>query len=222
MLVRAGASDWRYSRKSSPSSAPSKPRARWRLSRTRSSPVRSMSEAVETWVMAGSDTGFPKHRAAKARRRGVLLPPRNGQGWQRAAGAGSAPPGSHLAMLADLPCGEVRSSWQLVESVAEPLEAHRNADALFGSLENDEGRGLAGAQLLDQIVVHDHFGDAAVGQATHEPGPADVGLVDLQPEPGRQQHAQRRQHGGERETKTRGAPRLCLADDPHQLKPRPA
>src|SRR6266567_4399863 len=124
MLVRAGASDWRYSRKSSPSSAPSKPRARWRLSRTRSSPVRSMSEAVETWVMAGSDTGFPKHRAAKARRRGVLLPARNGEGRQRAlraAGVGSAPPGSHLAMLADLPCGRQEAHGSLSNPSPNPL-----------------------------------------------------------------------------------------------------
>ena len=39
-----------------------------------------------------------------------------------------------------------------------------------------------------------HLGDAAVRQAAHEAGAADVGLVDLQPEAGRQQHAERRQH----------------------------
>ena len=67
-----------------------------------------------------------------------------------------------------------------------------------GRLEDNEGCGLAGAQLLEQIVVHHHLRDAAVGQAADEPGAADIHLVDLEPEPGRQQHAHR-------------------GDDPHQL-----
>ena len=53
---------------------------------------------------------------------------------------------------------------------------------------------MAGTQLLDQIIVHHHFGDAAVRQAADEAGPADVGLIDLQSEPGREQHADRRNH----------------------------
>ena len=53
---------------------------------------------------------------------------------------------------------------------------------------------LAGAQFLDQLVVHDHLGDAAIGQAAHEAGAADVGIVDLEAEAGRQQHAERRHH----------------------------
>ena len=48
--------------------------------------------------------------------------------------------------------------------------------------------------LIDQIVVHDDFGDAAVGQAAHEAGAADVVVVDLQAEPRRQQDAERRDH----------------------------
>src|SRR3954471_13580888 len=67
---------------------------------------------------------------------------------------------------------------QLVEAVAEAFEAHGEADALLGRLEDDEGRGLAGAQLLEQIVVHHHLGHAAVGQAAHEPGAAHIDLVD--------------------------------------------
>jgi hypothetical protein len=53
---------------------------------------------------------------------------------------------------------------------------------------------VAGAQLLHQVVVHHHLGDAAVRQAAHEAGAADVGLVDLQAQAGRQQHAERREH----------------------------
>ena len=54
--------------------------------------------------------------------------------------------------------------------------------------------GLAGAHLVDQVVVHDHFGDAAVRQAAHEAGAADVAAVDLEAEPRRQQHAERSDH----------------------------
>ena len=38
------------------------------------------------------------------------------------------------------------------------------------------------------------FGDAAVGQAANEAGAADIGLVDLEPEARRQQHAERCNH----------------------------
>ena len=38
------------------------------------------------------------------------------------------------------------------------------------------------------------LGDAAVGQAAHEAGAADLGVVDLEPEAGGQQHAERRDH----------------------------
>ena len=49
----------------------------------------------------------------------------------------------------------------------------------------------------DQRVVEHHFGDAAVRQAPHEARAADIGGVDLQAEPGRQQHAERRQDAQE-------------------------
>src|SRR6202022_3266932 len=74
---------------------------------------------------------------------------------------------------------------QLVEILTEALETYGKADALLGRLENDESRGLPAAQLLEQIVIHHHFGNAAVGQAAHESGAADVDLVDLEPEAGR-------------------------------------
>src|SRR5271156_3643145 len=83
------------------------------------------------------------------------------------------------------------ASWQLVETLAETLQAHGEADALLGRLEDDESRGLTGAHLLDQLVIHDDLGDAAVGQAAHEAGAADVVVVDLQAEPRGQQHAKR-------------------------------
>src|SRR5580693_6788068 len=82
-------------------------------------------------------------------------------------------------------------SGQLVEAFAKALQAHREADALLGRLEDDEGRGLAGAHLLDQLVFHDHFGDAAIGQAAHEAGAADIVVVDLQAQPRWQQDAER-------------------------------
>lgn len=75
-----------------------------------------------------------------------------------------------------------------------PLRLYREADALLRGLEDDEGSGLAGAQLLEQIIVHHHFRDATVGQAADEPGPADIHLVDLEAKPGRQQHPHRGDH----------------------------
>src|SRR5665647_804037 len=69
---------------------------------------------------------------------------------------------------------------QLIVALAETGEAHRKADAFLRRLEDDEGRVLAGAKFLDELVVHDHFGDATVGQAAHETGAADIGGVDLE------------------------------------------
>ena len=63
---------------------------------------------------------------------------------------------------------------QLVEAFAETLQRHREANALFRRLEDDEGRGLGGAELAEQLVVHDDLGDAAIGQAADEAGAADV------------------------------------------------
>src|SRR5579864_5664120 len=96
----------------------------------------------------------------------------------------------YASLIADPPY----ASRQFVVAVAKTLQAHGKADAFFGRLENDEGRGLAVAQLVDQVVVHDHFGDAAVGQAAHETSAADVLIVDLQPQPRGNQHAERRDH----------------------------
>src|ERR1019366_6758042 len=110
-------------------------------------------------------------------------------------GSGAARPGEIEEFMPDALRGRAAKDLrQLVVAVAEPLEAHRKSDALFGGLKDDEGRGRAGPQLLDQGLVHDHFGDAAARKAAHEAGPPDIDLVDLQPEPGRQQHAHRGDH----------------------------
>src|SRR3954452_19408378 len=93
---------------------------------------------------------------------------------------------------------------QLVEALAKPLQAHRNADAFFGRLEDDEGRLLAAAQLLEQVFVHLHLGDAPVRQAAHETRAADVSRVDLQAEAGREEHAEGRQHPHESALLIRG------------------
>src|ERR1043165_8712136 len=54
---------------------------------------------------------------------------------------------------------------QLVVPLAEPVQAEREADAFFRGLEDDEGRGLGGAELTQELFVHHDFGDAAIGQA---------------------------------------------------------
>src|SRR5260370_41687927 len=83
------------------------------------------------------------------------------------------PESNHVRLLARPP------SRQLVISLAEPVQTERKANSLFGGLENDESRGLGGAELAEQLVVHHHFGDAAVGQASDKPGAADIDSVEL-------------------------------------------
>ena len=107
-------------------------------------------------------------------------------------------------------------SGQLVVALAEPLQAHRDTDAFFRRLEDDEGRGLAAAQLPHQIVGHLDLGDAAVRQAAHEAGLADIGLVDLEPEAGGDQHAERREHAHQAALLVGG-----LQDDDGQADIRP-
>ena len=59
-------------------------------------------------------------------------------------------------MLSNKPAaGHHARLWQFIVALAEALQANREADAFFGRLEDDEGRGLAGAQLLEQIVIHE-------------------------------------------------------------------
>src|SRR5437588_12162323 len=84
-----------------------------------------------------------------------------------------------IGMIAAIWEGLWPPSRQLVEPVAEPVQAEREADALFGGLEDDEGRGLGAAELAEQLVVHHHLGDAAIGQASHKTGAADVLIVEF-------------------------------------------
>ena len=48
--------------------------------------------------------------------------------------------------------------------------------------------------MAEQLVVHHDFGDAAIGQAAHEAGAADVLIVELQAQARGQQYAERRHH----------------------------
>src|SRR5262249_46112674 len=51
---------------------------------------------------------------------------------------------------------------------------------------------------------HDHLGHASVGQAAHEAGAAHVLLIDLEPEPRGQKHADRRDDAHEARLRIRG------------------
>src|ERR1700722_7972232 len=76
------------------------------------------------------------------------------------------------------------ASRQLVIPLAKPVQAQRKPDALFGGFEDDEGRGLGGPELTQELVVHHDFGNAAIGQAADKAGAADVDIVELQAEAG--------------------------------------
>src|SRR4029079_12762837 len=76
---------------------------------------------------------------------------------------------------------------QLVIPLADAVQAQRKPDALFGGLEDNESRGLGGAELAEQFFVHHHFGDAAIGQASDKTGAADVDIIEFQAEAGGQQ-----------------------------------
>ena len=70
-------------------------------------------------------------------------------------------------------------SRQLVIPIRQPVQTERKPDPLFGGLEDDEGRGLGGAKLAEQLVVHHDFGNAAIGQAADKTGAADVDIVEM-------------------------------------------
>ena len=88
--------------------------------------------------------------------------------------------------------GQSGPSRQLVIPLADPVQAQRKPDALFRGLENDKRRGLGGAELAQQLVVHHDLRHAAIGQAPDKTSAADVLIVELQAQPGGQQHAERR------------------------------
>ena len=149
----------RYSRNSSPSSAPSRPRGE-----------------VSARVSDGRDR---RGREATWSERLMVGSALHGVSQDRRARRNCEEPAQVASRTAQRPRAAQGS---LSKPSPKPFRLIGNADAFFRRLEDDEGRGLAGAQLLDQVVVHDHLGDAAVRQAAHETGAADVGLVDLEPE----------------------------------------
>src|SRR5262249_6757851 len=79
-------------------------------------------------------------------------------------------------------------SRQFVVTGSEALEAHGKADALFGRLENEERGGGPGAELFDELVIHDDFRIAALWKTAHKAGAPDVDLIDLEPQACGQQH----------------------------------
>src|SRR4051794_9500272 len=87
-----------------------------------------------------------------------------------------------------------KTSGQRGESVRKALEIDRNADAFLGGLEHDKSCRLSGLQRVEQLLLEDHLGVAAVLEAAHEIGAADILAIDIEPEPVGQQHAERRQH----------------------------
>src|SRR5215469_2072319 len=115
---------------------------------------------LRSWVEPGFEASCPQHSRPRPRLRGAAA-------------------ASPLPRLRHAPRAQLR---QLVEAVAESLEAHRKSDALFRGLKDDKGRGRPGPQLLDQILIHDHLGHAAGRKATHETGPSDVHGIDLEAE----------------------------------------
>src|SRR6185295_2424195 len=74
------------------------------------------------------------------------------------------------------------------------IEAQRNADAFLRRLENNKGRVLAASKLPDELIVHDDFGNASIGETAHETGATNIRAVDFQTENGRQQDAERSEH----------------------------
>ena len=67
---------------------------------------------------------------------------------------------------ARLKANAIPRSRQLVIPLADPVQAQRKPDPFFGGLENNRGRGLGGAELAQELVVHHDLGDAAIGQAS--------------------------------------------------------
>src|SRR5262245_25670676 len=81
--------------------------------------------------------------------------------------------------------------FQIGERVAEALQAYGNADAGLRRVEGDEHGGAAGLHLVDDLVLQHHLRHAAALAAFEEGRIADVLAVDLESEPGGQQHAER-------------------------------
>src|SRR5690606_9261291 len=74
------------------------------------------------------------------------------------------------------------------EAFGEAVESDRNADPLFGRLEDDEGCRLARLQGVEQLLLQNHFCIAAILEAAHEIRTSDILAVDIETEPVGQKH----------------------------------
>jgi hypothetical protein len=78
------------------------------------------------------------------------------------------------------------------------LQIYWKTYAFLGGLENNESSRLAGAKLLQQIIIHYYFGDAPVRQAADETYTAYVNVINLQPESCGEQYAHGREYAQKR------------------------
>src|SRR5262245_27562295 len=77
------------------------------------------------------------------------------------------------------------------EARLESGERYRDADPFLRGLEEDERRGLAAAELAEELILQHHLRHASVRDAADEPGLADVALINLEGEARSEQHAER-------------------------------
>src|SRR5271155_2892203 len=81
---------------------------------------------------------------------------------------------------------------QSFETLLKAIESQGNSSAFLRLLKNRECGIFAIFHLLDELFHHHHFGDAAGRKTAHEAGAADILIVDLESEAGRQEDTERR------------------------------
>src|SRR5690606_39896789 len=82
--------------------------------------------------------------------------------------------------------------WELLKPVFQPVKRDWNANAFFRRLEyHEDGAGTA-RQCLDQSVIENDLGHAAIGQAAHKGHSSHVLTIDIQAQYVGQQYAERR------------------------------
>jgi hypothetical protein len=74
---------------------------------------------------------------------------------------------------------------------SKPDERYRKPKPLFRGLENYKSCDFSSLEAREQIVVDDHFGNAATIHAAREARASDILVIDLQPKAGGHQHAKR-------------------------------
>src|SRR3979490_1783637 len=129
-------------------------------------------------------------RIRQVRRRSLEVGAVCGKAARTVLCGGRSAMGVPTAIAARAPHNDEETSRQLVVPLANPVQTEREADALFGGLENDKRRGLGGAELAQELVIHHHLAPPAVGQAPDKTGAADVLIVELQAEARGPHHAQ--------------------------------